>query len=84
MYATLHVAVHPAGPGACRVTVTGDLDVVSAPDVREALQGCRVRPRPRRPGRIRQTMTDARTRHHAWIREHGDDLPEVADWTWTG
>jgi xylulose-5-phosphate/fructose-6-phosphate phosphoketolase len=27
-------------------------------------------------------MADARTRHHAWIREHGTDLPEVAGWTW--
>jgi hypothetical protein len=33
---------------------------------------------------IRQRMADVRTRHHAWIREHGTDLPEVADWTWTG
>ncbi|MFC4960367.1 phosphoketolase [Streptomyces mauvecolor] len=32
---------------------------------------------------VRQTMADTRTRHHAWIREHGTDLPEVADWTWT-
>ena len=31
---------------------------------------------------VRQAMADARIRHHAWIREHGDDLPEVADWTW--
>ncbi|MFF8657254.1 phosphoketolase family protein [Streptomyces huasconensis] len=31
---------------------------------------------------VRQAMADARTRHHAWIREHGTDLPEVADWTW--
>jgi len=23
-----------------------------------------------------------RTRHQAWIREHGSDLPEVADRTW--
>jgi anti-sigma B factor antagonist len=38
VYDTLHVAVHPTGPGACRVTVAGDLDVVSAPDVREALK----------------------------------------------
>ncbi|WTR11818.1 phosphoketolase family protein [Streptomyces sp. NBC_00144] len=30
----------------------------------------------------RQTMEDVRLRHHAWIREHGTDLPEVADWTW--
>ncbi|MGG2465021.1 phosphoketolase family protein [Streptomyces sp. RGM 3693] len=33
---------------------------------------------------LRQAMADARTRHHAWIREHGTDLPEVAEWTWTG
>ncbi|GFM95440.1 hypothetical protein Sfulv_02510 [Streptomyces fulvorobeus] len=31
---------------------------------------------------VRQEMADARTRHHAWIREHGTDLPEVAEWTW--
>ncbi|MGW2700429.1 phosphoketolase family protein [Streptomyces sp. NPDC001340] len=31
---------------------------------------------------VRQTMADARTRHHDWIREHGTDLPEVADWSW--
>ncbi|MFD3652034.1 phosphoketolase [Streptomyces sp. NPDC058620] len=33
---------------------------------------------------VRQAMADARTRHHAWIREHGTDLPEVEDWTWDG
>ncbi|MFJ9852455.1 phosphoketolase [Streptomyces sp. NPDC101150] len=33
---------------------------------------------------LRQAMADVRTRHHAWVREHGTDLPEVADWTWTG
>ncbi|WP_425837033.1 phosphoketolase family protein [Streptomyces fractus] len=33
---------------------------------------------------VRQTMADARTRHHAWIREHGTDLPEIANWSWTG
>ncbi|MEV0261122.1 phosphoketolase family protein [Streptomyces sp. NPDC050617] len=37
-----------------------------------------------RAANVRQAMTDARTRHHAWIREHGTDMPEVADWTWTG
>ena len=31
---------------------------------------------------LRQQMVDTRTRHHAWIREHGEDLPEVANWTW--
>lgn len=33
---------------------------------------------------VRQAMSDARTRHHAWIREHGTDMPEVADWAWEG
>ncbi|MFG3115065.1 phosphoketolase [Streptomyces sp. NPDC048197] len=33
---------------------------------------------------LRQAMADVRTRHHTWIREHGTDLPEVADWTWSG
>ncbi|MFJ1601972.1 phosphoketolase [Streptomyces sp. NPDC088253] len=37
-----------------------------------------------RAAAVRQRMADARTRHHAWIREHGTDLPEVADWTWSG
>lgn len=32
--------------------------------------------------RLRQHMQDQRARHHAWIREHGEDLPEVRDWTW--
>ncbi|WP_326771371.1 STAS domain-containing protein [Streptomyces sp. NBC_01445] len=38
MHDTLQVAVHPTGPGSCRVTVAGDLDLVSAPDIREALR----------------------------------------------
>jgi xylulose-5-phosphate/fructose-6-phosphate phosphoketolase len=34
--------------------------------------------------RRRRTTGDgrSRTRHQAWIRERGTDLPEVADWTW--
>jgi xylulose-5-phosphate/fructose-6-phosphate phosphoketolase len=36
-----------------------------------------------RAAAVRQQMADARTRHHSWIREHGTDLPEVADWTWS-
>ena len=27
-------------------------------------------------------MADTRARHRAWTREHGEDLPEVADWAW--
>ncbi|MEU9118050.1 phosphoketolase family protein [Streptomyces sp. NPDC048483] len=33
---------------------------------------------------LRQAMADVRNRHHAWIRDHGTDLPEVAEWTWSG
>ncbi|HEY9329300.1 MAG TPA: phosphoketolase family protein [Streptomyces sp.] len=33
---------------------------------------------------VRQEMADTRTRHHDWIRAHGTDLPEVADWAWEG
>ncbi|MGI5531690.1 phosphoketolase family protein [Streptomyces syringium] len=36
-----------------------------------------------RAASVRQTMADVRTRHHAWIREHGVDLPEVTDWSWS-
>jgi phosphoketolase len=32
---------------------------------------------------IRQAMTDARARHRTWIVEHGEDLPEIREWTWT-
>ncbi|MEE1940782.1 phosphoketolase family protein [Streptomyces sp. TRM 70361] len=33
---------------------------------------------------VRQRMQDVRHRHHGWIRAHGTDLPEVADWSWPG
>jgi xylulose-5-phosphate/fructose-6-phosphate phosphoketolase len=33
---------------------------------------------------VRQQMADARLRHHAYVREHGVDLPEVTDWAWQG
>jgi len=33
---------------------------------------------------LRQQMVDSRTRHWEWTREHGEDLPEVRDWTWPG
>ncbi|OEV14132.1 phosphoketolase [Streptomyces nanshensis] len=38
---------------------------------------------PVRAAGVRQAMEDVRTRHHAWIREHGTDLPEVAEWSWS-
>ncbi|MEU0514732.1 MULTISPECIES: phosphoketolase family protein [Amycolatopsis] len=37
----------------------------------------------RTAGTTRQAMADARTRHRRWIREHGEDLPEVREWRWT-
>jgi xylulose-5-phosphate/fructose-6-phosphate phosphoketolase len=27
-------------------------------------------------------MADERLRHRAYTREHGDDSPDVRDWTW--
>jgi xylulose-5-phosphate/fructose-6-phosphate phosphoketolase len=33
---------------------------------------------------LRQDMADTRARHHAWVREHGEDLPEVQNWVWPG
>ncbi len=35
-----------------------------------------------RAGQLRQRMVDTRARHRAWTREYGEDLPEVANWTW--
>jgi xylulose-5-phosphate/fructose-6-phosphate phosphoketolase len=31
---------------------------------------------------VRQNMVDARTRHAEYVRAHGEDMPEVRDWTW--
>jgi xylulose-5-phosphate/fructose-6-phosphate phosphoketolase len=31
---------------------------------------------------LRQAMVDARLRARTHTRNHGDDLPEVTDWTW--
>ena len=33
---------------------------------------------------LRQDMQDARLHARAYTREHGEDIPEVADWTWSG
>lgn len=38
VYDTIHVGVKATGPGSCRVTVAGDLDVCSAPTVRATLR----------------------------------------------
>jgi xylulose-5-phosphate/fructose-6-phosphate phosphoketolase len=32
---------------------------------------------------VRQWLTDQRARHHAYITEYGEDLPEIRDWQWT-
>ncbi|MFE0350836.1 phosphoketolase family protein [Streptomyces griseoluteus] len=37
-----------------------------------------------RAAAVRQAMADERTRHAAWIRAHGADMPEVAEWVWDG
>ena len=31
---------------------------------------------------LRQEMGDTRRRARAWTREHGEDIPEVRDWSW--
>ncbi|GAB2605074.1 phosphoketolase family protein [Kribbella endophytica] len=36
-----------------------------------------------RAATARQWLTDQRTRHHAYILQHGEDLPEIRDWQWT-
>ena len=33
---------------------------------------------------MRQAMRDKLIEHHDYIREHGDDMPEVRDWKWSG
>jgi xylulose-5-phosphate/fructose-6-phosphate phosphoketolase len=38
---------------------------------------------PRAAG-LRQRMADARLRARTWTRQYGEDLPEVAQWTWPG
>jgi xylulose-5-phosphate/fructose-6-phosphate phosphoketolase len=31
---------------------------------------------------LRQRMTEERLRHREYTREHGDDMPDVRDWSW--
>jgi len=33
---------------------------------------------------LKQSMRDKLTEHHLYVRAHGEDMPEVRDWTWTG
>jgi xylulose-5-phosphate/fructose-6-phosphate phosphoketolase len=37
-----------------------------------------------RAARVRQEMVDARLRARTWTRDHGTDIPEVAEWSWRG
>jgi len=37
-----------------------------------------------RGAHVRQEMQDRRIDHRRWITEHGEDPPEITDWTWPG
>jgi xylulose-5-phosphate/fructose-6-phosphate phosphoketolase len=37
-----------------------------------------------RAAHIRQHMVDERLRHRAYTREHGEDPPQLRDWSWPG
>jgi xylulose-5-phosphate/fructose-6-phosphate phosphoketolase len=37
-----------------------------------------------RAARLRDRMYDQLAKHHAYVREHGEDMPEVANWSWPG
>jgi xylulose-5-phosphate/fructose-6-phosphate phosphoketolase len=37
-----------------------------------------------RASHLRQRMIDERLRHRAYTREHGDDPPELRNWSWPG
>jgi len=36
----------------------------------------------RRAAVFRQSMVDKRTAHHGYVREHGEDMPEIRQWIW--
>lgn len=50
--------------------------------VLEALR--RSRRVPERSEELAQHCRDMLDRHHSYIREHMEDMPEVRDWTWSG
>jgi xylulose-5-phosphate/fructose-6-phosphate phosphoketolase len=35
-----------------------------------------------RAAHLRQEMVDKRSLHRLWVREHGEDLPEIVNWSW--
>ena len=37
-----------------------------------------------RAAQVKQRFSHALARHHAYVREHGEDLPEIRDWVWSG
>ena len=37
-----------------------------------------------RAAHVKQAMRDRRIEHRAYIERHGDDMPEIRDWTWKG
>ena len=37
-----------------------------------------------RAAALRQGLVDARLRAREWTREHGEDIADVVDWSWTG
>jgi xylulose-5-phosphate/fructose-6-phosphate phosphoketolase len=37
-----------------------------------------------RAATVRQDMVDRRAEARAWTREHGEDQPDVAGWSWPG
>jgi xylulose-5-phosphate/fructose-6-phosphate phosphoketolase len=37
-----------------------------------------------RAAHLRDHMQDELAKHHAYVREHGEDMPEVANWSWPG
>jgi len=47
-----------------------------------AFHGYRVPSLGARAARLRQEMVDARLAARTWTREHGADIPEVANSTW--
>ncbi len=37
-----------------------------------------------RAAHLRERMYDELAKHHSYVREHGEDLPEVRNWVWPG